>query len=100
MLHYQRFLRAESGAVPSPTRRVVRRRRDDEDDEPENDGRGNSGPPPTWDGSGLFEDYQIRAQLWLSTTKSKPRARGPLLLKSLSGPPFEQFKYLAKTLRG
>ena len=30
------------------------------------------------------------------TTKSRPTARGPLLLKSLKGAPFESFKHLAK----
>ena len=32
----------------------------------------------------------------MSTTKSKPRTRGPLLLKNLTGTAFDNFKYLAK----
>ena len=60
------------------------------------DGRGSSGPPPEWDGQTAFEDYLIRARLWIATTKARPEARGPLLLKALKGPPFESFKHLAK----
>ena len=56
---------------------------DDEDAPPE--GRSNAGPPPAWDGTGAFRDYEIRCRLWLATTKVKPKARGPLLLKNLSG---------------
>eukprot|EP00435_Cladocopium_sp_Y103_P011110 s283_g2.t2 len=60
------------------------------------EGRGSAGPPPEWDGQTPFEDFLIRAKLWIATTKSKPTARGPLLLKALKGPPFESFKHLAK----
>ena len=81
----------------SSPRRLGRRRDagSDEEDGGGGDGRGSSGPPPTWDGNTSWEDYNIRARLWLATTKTKARARGPLLLKSLSGTPFESFKYLA-----
>lgn len=41
-------------------------------------------------------DYLIRARLWIATTKARPVARGPLLLKALKGPPFESFKFLAR----
>ena len=34
--------------------------------------------------------------LWVATTKTRPRARGPCLLKALRGPPFEAFKHLAR----
>ena len=48
-------------------------------------GRTNAGPPPEWDGTNLgFQDYAIKAKLWLATTRSKPRMRGPLLLQKLS----------------
>ena len=58
--------------------------------------KGQAGPPPSWDGSTPFEDFLIRARLWLATTKAKGKARGPLLLKALSGTTFETFKHLAK----
>lgn len=45
-----------------------------------------------------FEDYMIRARLWLATTKVKGRFRGPLVLKSLTGTPFETFKHYIKEL--
>ena len=57
---------------------------------------GGAGPPPEWDGQTPFEDFLIRARLWIATTKTRPTARGPLLLKALKGPPFESFKHLAK----
>jgi len=56
-----------------------------------------SGPPPEWDGEQIpFLDYQIKAILWLATTKAKPRTRGPLLLQKLSKTPFEAVKHLAR----
>ena len=91
---FQQFMR-DSG---SP-RRGHRRRghHSDDEEEEEGEGRGQSGPPPTWDGiSTTFEDYQIKMQLWLATTKAKARSRGPLMLKALTGPPFEAFKHYAK----
>ena len=71
--------------------------RDDDDEDGDDQYRTNAGPPPTWDGvSSPFEDYLIRARIWCSTTKARPRARGPLLLKALADTPFQDFKYLAK----
>ena len=71
--------------------------RDDDDEDGDDQYRTNAGPPPTWDGvSSAFEDYLIRARIWCSTTKARPRARGPLLLKALADTPFQDFKYLAK----
>ena len=59
--------------------------------------RSNSGPPPEWDGESCsFQDYAIKARLWLATTKSKPRTRGPLLMQKLTKVPFEATKFLAK----
>eukprot|EP00435_Cladocopium_sp_Y103_P008347 s557_g2.t1 len=84
---FQRFL---------DNQRRPRLRNEESDGETGQDGRGSSGPPPEWDGQGAFEDYLIRARLWIATTKTKAVARGPLLLKALKGPPFESFKYLAK----
>ncbi|CAE7350468.1 RE1 [Symbiodinium sp. CCMP2456] len=81
-------------------RQPGRRGRDadeDDDDGGEPGGRSNAGPPPTWDGtSEAFRDYEIRAKLWLATTKVKPQARGPLLLKNLSSTPFDDLKHLAR----
>ena len=102
----------QAGDAPSPTdaaeyrqflqflnrRGGARRSRaegDDEDDD-DKDSRSNAGPPPTWDGSTPFRDYVIRARLWLATTKTKPQSRGPMLLRNLSGVPFDDMKYLAK----
>ena len=60
-------------------------------------GRSNAGPPPTWDGvSEAFRDYEIRAKLWLATTKVRPQARRPLLLMNLSSTPFDDLKHLAR----
>ena len=73
-----------------------RRRRDESDDDGRSDDRTNAGPPPSWDGTSGFKDYLIRAKLWLATTKTKAKARGPLLLKNLTGVPFDSMKYLAK----
>ena len=81
------------------SRRGARRtaRRDDDDEGEDDQFRTNAGPPPTWDGtSSPFEDYLIRAKIWCSTTKARPRTRGPLLLKALAETPFQDFKYLAK----
>lgn len=66
-------------------------------DRHDDDGRTNAGPAPEWDGESLaFQDYVIKARLWLATTRSKPRTRGPLLLSKLSKTPFETMKFLAK----
>ena len=91
---FQQFMRREGGTT-SP-RRTRRRRGEDEDEEEEEEGRGQSGPAPSWDASSPFEDYLIKAKLWLATTKAKPKSRGPLLLKALGGSAFENFKFLAK----
>ena len=74
-----------------------RRGADDDDDDDDRDSRSNSGPPPTWDASTPFKDYLIRARLWLATTKAKPQSRGPMLLRGLTGVPFDDMKYLAKS---
>ena len=76
---FQRFLRTEEATGSPPAHRGRRRRRDEDEDE-EEEGRGSSGPRPTWDGFSSFEDFHIKAKLWLATTKVKPKARGPLIL--------------------
>lgn len=88
---------------------------DDEDDEEEsplpsssgrdrtststgNDGKkGSTGPPPTYDGSrepGVFEEYRVRARLWLCTTNLESRTRGPRLMQALTGKAFESVRHL------
>ena len=58
--------------------------------------RTTAGPPPEWDGAKMeFRDYKIKAKLWLRTTRTPPTARGPMLLKGLTGPPWEHMKFLA-----
>ena len=78
--------------------RAPRRQQLDSDDEsPDGGHRSSSGPPPEWNGEDMnFQDYLIKARLWLATTKARPRTRGPLLLQKLSKTPFETMKYLAK----
>ena len=59
--------------------------------------KGSIGPPPSYDGSrqpGVFEEFRIRAKLWLFTTNIECRARGPRLLQALSGKAFESVKHL------
>ncbi|CAE7497148.1 RE1 [Symbiodinium sp. CCMP2592] len=91
---FEEFLRRR-GAL---TRQARRRAVDDDDDGEEETGgsRSNAGPPPQWDGTTAFRDYEIRARLWLATTKVKAKARGPSLLRNLSGTPFGDLKHLAK----
>ena len=81
------------------SRRPNRSRRQESSDGSDGGGGGGrtnaAGPPPDWDGESLgFQDYLIKARLWLATTKSKPRTRGPLLLSKLTKVPFETMKFL------
>lgn len=76
-----------------------RRRRGQESDDDGPAAKGATGPPPDWYGPTsdvTFEDWMIKANLWIATTKHRPRLRGPMLLKALHGVPFECFKHLAK----
>ncbi|CAE7037736.1 RE1 [Symbiodinium sp. CCMP2592] len=97
---FQRWLRLRDRRGGWQDRRSPAGRRrdyDDDDDDGGSEFRTNAGPPPAWDGSECpFEDYLIRARIWISTTKAQARTRGPLLLKSLSSTPFQDFKHLAK----
>ena len=94
---FQRFLAMEREGRMSPYRPRRIRDRDEDDEDDNGDSRGSSGPPPTWDGtSSTFEDYNIKARLWLATTKAKAKMRGPLLLKSLTSTPFEVYRHWAK----
>ena len=96
---FQAFLRQQQGGRESARSFAGRNVNGRGDSDDERTG-GANGPPPEWSGPSTcsFEDWLIRARLWLATTKTKAVARGPLLLKALSGPPFESFKYLAKDM--
>lgn len=59
--------------------------------------KGSVGPPPSYDGSkeiGVFEEYRIRAKLWLATTNLEGKSRGPRLMQALQGKAFESVKHL------
>ena len=69
----------------------------EESDDDRSTQRGSGAPPPEWDGqSQPFQDWLIKANLWLATTKSRPRTQGPMLLQRLSGQAFQSFKHWAK----
>ena len=60
------------------------RGRGEEDDEWK--GGGSSAKPPEWDGDSTpFQDWLIKARLWLATTKVRKTSQGPLILQGLSG---------------
>ena len=63
-------------------------------------GRGSGGggpPPPEWDGTTTsFQDWLIKAKLWLATTRAKPRTQGPMILQRLSGQAFQSLKHYAR----
>ena len=59
--------------------------------------KGAVGPPPSYDGNreaGVFEEFRIRAKLWLYSTNVESRAKGPRLLQALSGKAFESVRHL------
>lgn len=61
--------------------------------------RSSVGPPPTYDGSrlpGAWEDFRLRARLWLKTTTIAPSSRGPRMLQQLSGRAFDTMKHMAE----
>ena len=44
------------------------------------------GLPPPWDGKTVsFQDWLIKARLWLATTRAKGPTQGPMILQRLSG---------------
>ena len=62
--------------------------------------RSSVGPPPTFNGdrsAGVWEEYKIRARLWLMTTTIEEKARGPRLLQALTGHAFELMKHMAES---
>lgn len=81
-------------------RRSGRRGRDrggESEDERGDRGGGTGPPPPEWDGvTPGFQDWLIKARLWLATTRVKARSQGPMILQKLTGPPFQSFKHWAK----
>ena len=79
--------------------RAGRRREEDESDDDRqggSTGKGASGNPPEWDGTTSFQDWLIKARLWLATTRARPKTQGPLILQRLSGPAFQAFKHWAR----
>ena len=79
--------------------RAGRRREEDESDEDRqggSTGKGASGNPPEWDGTTSFQDWLIKARLWLATTRARPKTQGLLILQRLSGPAFQAFKHWAR----
>ena len=86
---YRAFLRSRH--------RNGRNRRNRDDSEDEDRDRSNAGPAPEWNGEQIpYQDYLIKAKLWLATTRARASTRGPMLLQKLSGTPFEAMKHLAK----
>ena len=60
-------------------------------------GGGNHSKPPEWDGEAIpFQDWLIKARLWLATTKVRKKTQGPMILQGLSGVAFQTFKHWAK----
>lgn len=93
------------------TRQWQGRRSDEAEDEEESsysgncssnysasDRKGTGGPPPpSYDGSrepGAFEEYRVRAKLWLYSTQVESRAKCPRLMQALTGKAFESVKHL------
>ena len=81
-----------------------RRRRGGDDDSEDERAGGSKGPggglPPEWDGKSVgFQDWLIKARLWLATTRAKGPTQGPMILQRLSGQPFQSFKHWAKDAR-
>lgn len=57
------------------------------------------GPPPSYDGDrrpGKWEDYKLRAKLWLKTTTIAETSRGPRMLQQLTGRAFDTMKFMAE----
>lgn len=81
-------------------RRDGRGRRGEVESEEEERGPGGkglgAGLPPEWDSSTNFQDWAIKARLWLATTRAKGHTQGPLMLQRLSGQAFQSFKHWAK----
>ena len=58
---------------------------------------GSSAKAPEWDGTSIpFQDWLIKAKLWLATTKTRKNSQGPMLLQGLSGVAFQTFKHWAR----
>ena len=48
------------------------------------------------DGESSFQDWLVKAKLWLATTRARGQAQGPMILQRLSGQPFNCFKHWSK----
>ena len=89
---YREFLRSRR----SRGQRRDGRQRDESDDEKGYNKSGSTNPPE-WDGATVpFQDWLIKARLWVTTTRVKPQYQGPLILSKLSGPAFQAFKHWSK----
>ena len=93
----ERASRRRDGGRP---RREGRGHRNDAESEEEERGAGGkglgAGLPPEWDSSSNFQDWAIKARLWLATTRAKGHTQGPVMLQRLSGQAFQSFKHWAK----
>eukprot|EP00435_Cladocopium_sp_Y103_P049106 s3051_g14.t1 len=88
-----------AGAARRPRRPALEDESDGERSSAGNSRRGGGGnqPPPEWDGQSInFQDWLIKARLWLATTRAKPKTQGRMILQRLSGQPFQSLKHLAK----
>ena len=87
---------------PAPHAQGRRRKKNFNDDDEYVEQQSKSGtnaPPPTYDGSkepGVFDDYKIKAKLWLKTSDLDDNMKGARLLQGLSGQAFDQMKHLAE----
>ena len=89
---YRQFLRSRR----SGGHRRDGRQKDDSDDEKGYNKSGSTNPPE-WDGASVpFQDWLIKAKLWVATTRVNPQYQGPLILSKLSGPAFQAFKHWSK----
>ena len=90
------------GRVRGDGDRDRRRRRDDRDSDDDDEsvarpGKGGGSQPPEWDGvQPSFQDWLIKARLWIATTRARPKTQGPLILQRLSGQAFQALKHLAR----
>ena len=89
--------RSDRGREGHGRRGALRDRDRDSGDEGGDSRSGGNHNPPEWNGvSQSFQDWLIKARLWIATTKAKPRSQGPLILQRLSGQPFQSFKHWAR----
>ena len=91
---FREYLRYRKEIGSRPRSRASKDR--DSDDEKQNGSKGGATQPPELDGTGSFQDWLIKARLWLATCRARPQSQGPMILQRLSGAPFQAFKHWAK----